>query len=108
MPEALLICSASNIFIELGKAAVRGFPVVAVNVTACVIHGFDDEVKRNFSCKGQEVCKSHSINCTHGSNGVALDAGNLNQAENRVAGQSQMVFNGDFRRIFAIYLGNVR
>lgn len=47
---------------------------------------------------------AHRIDCLHRAHGVALDAGHLHQAANRVAGQAEVMFHADLGGV--LHLGN--
>ena len=74
-----------------GQTAFGGFPEALVHVDAGLIHGFHNHIEGDPLGIGQEVGQIAGIHGPHGSYGIALDAGNLNQAANGVTGQTQMM-----------------
>ena len=65
-----------------------------------LVHGFHDQIEGDLAAVGEEVGQAHGVDGTHGGHGIALDAGDLHQAAHGIAGQTQMMLQGDFRRVF--------
>lgn len=63
-------------------------------------HNLHHFVERYLVCPVSQHGIRIGIHGTGGSIGIALDAGDLHQTANRVAGQSQMVFQSHFGCIF--------
>ena len=80
---------------NLRKTAFGGFAIGSVEIEAGFFHGFDDLVKGDFAGVPQKACKADGVDGAHRGNGVALDAGDLNETADGVAGQSQMMLAGD-------------
>ena len=60
------------------------------------LHGPADHVIADVSRAGEEIAHVAGVHGPQGGNGVALDAGDLHQTADGVAGQAQMVLHGDF------------
>ena len=86
--------------IQLGKAALAGFPEALVQVDAGFVHGPADHVIADVSGAREEVAQIAGVHGPHGGHGVALDAGNLHQAADGVTGQPQVVLHGHLRGVF--------
>lgn len=68
-------------------------------VEARLIHGFADHVIADVPGAAEAVAQVAGVHGPHGGDGVALDAGDLDQAADGVAGEAQVVLQGNFRRI---------
>ena len=86
-------------FIDLCQSAFAGFPEAAVQVDAGFVHGPANHVVADIPGAGEEVAQVAGVHGPHGGHGVALDAGNLHQPADGVAGQPQVMLHG--------YLGGV-
>ena len=62
---------------------------------ASLPHGLNHGVKRDVVCAVAAQRHSSGIDGFYGSHGVALDAGDLHEAANRVAGESKIVLHAD-------------
>ena len=74
--------------VQLGKAAFAGFPKTSVQVDAGFVHGPADHVVADVPGTGEEIAQVAGVHGPHGSHGVPLDAGDLHQAADGVAGQA--------------------
>ena len=90
--------------IKLGKTALAGLTVVVGKIDSRLIHGLNDHVKGDLSASVKEVCKGECVYGAHCRNGVSLDAGNLNETANGVAGKPEMMLHCNLCRVF--YLVN--
>ena len=86
--------------VELGQTAFAGFAETVVQVDAGLLHGPADHIVADVTGAGEEVAEVAGIHSPDGGNGVALDAGDLHQAADGVAGEAQMMLHGNFRGIF--------
>ena len=64
---------------------------MGIDVSSGIVHGFHHPIEGDLAGTGQEIGKGKSVQRPHGGHGVPLDAGNLNQSANRIAGQAQMM-----------------
>ena len=85
--------------VEAGQAAFGGFFVLVGQVEARLIHGFADHVIADVPGAAEAVAQVAGVHGPHGGDGVAFDAGDLDQAADGVAGEAQVVLQGNFRRI---------
>ncbi len=81
--------------IELGQSAFAGFPEAVVQVDACLLHGPADHIVAYVSGAGEEVAQVAGVHGPDGGDGVAFDAGDLHQAADGVAGETQVMLHGD-------------
>ncbi len=84
----------------LSQTAFAGLSVFTEQVAACFVHGFYHKVKRNLAGMGQKIGQTQSIDGTHGGHGVPFYTRYLDKTVYQVAGQSQMMFHGNFGGIF--------
>ena len=82
--------------IKLSHTAGACFAVLSEEVSACFIHCFYYEVKRDLSRCGKEIGKVNGIYGTHCGYGIPLYTRNLHEAVYRVARKSQMMLYGVF------------
>ena len=82
--------------IKLSHTAGACFAVLSGEVSACFIHCFYYEVKRDLSRCGKEIGKVNGIYGTHCGYGIPLYTRNLHEAVYRVARKSQMMLYGVF------------
>lgn len=73
--------------IQLGQAAFAGFPETPVQVHAGFVHGPADHVVADVPRAGEEVAQVAGVHGPHGGYRVSLDAGDLDQAADGVAGE---------------------
>src|SRR5207342_27612 len=83
-----------------GESAARGFLVLLLHVAPGVAHGLDDLVERNPVLAVAAQGHARGIDRLHRAHRVALDAGNLHQAADRIAGQAEVVFHADLGGVF--------
>ena len=77
---------------------------------ARLIHGLDYHVKADIARIAQEPGQVAGIERPHGRHGVALDAGNLHQTADGIAGQPQMMLQRDLGgvlRLFQRHIGQL-
>src|SRR5690606_26845952 len=79
-----------------GEAAARGFLVLVAHVPAGVAHGLDDLVQRHLVLAVAAHGHAGGIDGLDRAHRVALDAGDLHRAADRVAGQAEVVLPADF------------
>lgn len=79
-----------------GEAAGGGFLVEAGEVVAGFEHGSDDLVEGDAVAAIGEPGVHIRVHCAGGGEGIALDAGDLDEAANRVARQAEVVFKAHF------------
>src|SRR5690606_34237137 len=77
------------------RAAAAGFLVLVLHVAAGVAHGADHLVQRDLVLAVAAHGHAHGVDRLDRAHRVALDAGNLHQAADRVAGQAQVVLHAD-------------
>src|SRR3546814_4302256 len=81
------------------QAPARGFLVFVLHVAAGVAHGLDDLVQAHLVLAVAAQGHARGIDGLDRAHGVALDAGNLAQAADRVAGPAEVVLHADFGRV---------
>ena len=96
MPEKKLSPPALK---HLGQAAFRGFAEALVHADTRFIHRAYDDVEGDTLRIPEEAGQIAGIHSPPRGNRVALNTGHLHQSANRVAGQAEMVLQGDFRRV---------
>src|SRR5690349_24907864 len=74
-----------------GEPAARGFLVLFLHVAAGVAHRLDDLVERHAMLAVPAQRHARGVDRLHRAHRVALDAGDLHEARDRVAGQAQVV-----------------
>lgn len=79
-----------------GQSSKRGFLVAGLHVEAGLVHGLDYLVEGDFVAFGLVHSYAAGVDGFYRSHGVALDAGDLDEASDGVAGHSQVVLHGDF------------
>src|SRR5690606_19946238 len=87
------------------QAPARGFLVLVLHVPAGVAHGLDDLVQADLVLAVAAQGHARGIDGLDRAHGVALDAGDLHQAPDRVAGQAEIVFHADLGRILDLRHG---
>src|SRR5690606_18470579 len=77
------------------QAAAAGFLVLVLHVVAGLAHGLDDLVEGDLV--GPVAAHGHAagVDRLDRAHGVALDAGDLHQPADRVAGQAEVVLHAD-------------
>src|SRR5690348_5648767 len=78
-----------------GQAAARRFLVLVLHVTAGVAHGLDDLVERDAVLAVAAHRHPLRIDRLHRPHRIALDAGNLHQPADGIAGEAEVVFHAD-------------
>src|SRR5690606_27267450 len=78
------------------QPAARGFLVLVLHVAAGVAHGLDDLVERHLVLAVAAQRHARGVDRLHRAHRVALDAGDLHQPADRVAGEPQVVLHADF------------
>src|SRR5690606_27682843 len=82
------------------QPAAGGFLVFAFHVGAGLAHGADDLVQRDKVPAIATQGHACSVDGLYRAHGVALDAGHLDQAAYRVAGQAEVVLHADLGGVF--------
>ena len=82
------------------QSAHRRFFILALEVYSCFIHGFYHLVEADSVPSVAHKGKSVVCQCPLCRKGISFNAGNLNQAGNRIAGKAEVVFEAHFCRIF--------
>src|SRR5690606_16350308 len=77
------------------KAPAGGFLVLVLHVAAGVAHGLDDLVQADLVFSVAAQGHARGIDGLDRAHGVALDARDLDQAPDRVAGEAEIVFHAD-------------
>ena len=85
--------------VDLGQAAFAGFAEAVAQVDAGLVHGPADHVVADVTGTGEEVAHVAGVHGPQGGHGIALDAGDLDETADGVAGQTQMVLHGDLCRV---------
>src|SRR5487761_1784463 len=78
------------------QSSLRRFLVAALHVESGAVHRLDDLVERNFVRPGFVHGDAARVHRLHRAHGVTLDAGNLHQPANRIAGHAKIMFHGNF------------
>src|SRR5438552_2953044 len=100
-------CSRSTLDDVEGESREGSFFVAGLHVEAGLVHGGDDLVEGEFVVAG--LVHGHAagvdgFDCAHA---VALDAGDLDEAADGVAGHSEVVLHGDLGGVFDLRVGAV-
>src|SRR4249919_196038 len=82
-----------------GEPAARGFLVLFLHVAPGVAHGLDDLVERDPVLAVTTQRHARGVDRLHRTHRIALDAGNLHQAADGIAGQAEVVFHADLGRV---------
>ena len=77
------------------KSAFGSFLVKIGHIASGFHHRTHDLVKRDHSRVGKEVGKRYRIDGAHRGNRISLNAGDLHQTADGIAGQAQVVLQGD-------------
>ena len=87
---------------HLGQAAGRSLTVTGGQITSGFQHGLRDLIETDAvaTIAGQGIFSA--IDRSRRRKRIAFDARRLNEAQNRIAGQPEMVLQGHFRSIFAL------
>ena len=86
--------------IELGEAAFAGFAEPVVKVHAGFLHGAANHIIADIPGAGKEIAQIAGIHGPDGGYGITLDAGDLDEAADGIAGQSQMMLHCHLGGIF--------
>src|SRR4249919_230875 len=78
-----------------GEPAARGFLVLFLHVATGVAHRLDHLVERDAVLAVAAQCHARGIDRLHRAHRVALDAGDLHQAADRIASQAEVVLHAD-------------
>src|SRR5450830_2044101 len=91
-----------------GQPAQRGFLVLVVHVRARLAHGLDDGVEADevgaVAFQGQRGGRDG----LDGAHAIALDAGDLHQAADGIAGHAQVVLDADFGGVFNLLVATAQ
>src|SRR5687768_16625788 len=77
------------------EAAERGFLVAFVHVEAGLAHRLDDLVEADEVVAGADQSEARSLDRLDRADRVALDAGDLDQARDRIAGEAEIMLHSD-------------
>ena len=91
-----------------GETGKRGFFVSGLHVETGLIHGGDDLIEREFVVAGfvhGHAAGVDGFDCSHT---IALDAGNLDEAADGVAGHAEVVLHGNLGGVFDLGVGAVQ
>ena len=89
-----------------GQAAEGGFLVARLHVEAGAVHGFDDLVERELVGVGVGEGEAGGVDGFDGAHAVALDAGDLDEAADGIAGHAEVVFHGDLGGVLDLGVGS--
>src|SRR6185437_14558636 len=81
------------------QAAARRFLVLVLHVAAGVAHGLDDLVERDAVLAVAAHRHALRVDGLDRAHRIALDAWNLHQAADRIAGEAEVVFHADLGRV---------
>jgi len=81
------------------EACEGGFLIAGLHIEASKVHCADDLIERDLVFFRLLHGNASGVDGFDGAHGVALDAGNLNESANRVAGHAEVMFHGDFRGV---------
>ena len=84
---------------HLGQPALRGFAEALVHADSRFVHRANDDVKGDALRIPEETGQIAGVKSPPRGDRVALNARHLHQPANRVAGQAEVMFQGDFRRV---------
>lgn len=83
-----------------GKAATRCLLVLALHICPGLAHGRNDLIKGDLVDAVAAEGETGRIDGLHAADSVSLYTGNLHQAADRVARESEVVLHADFRGVF--------
>src|SRR5690348_5086127 len=83
-----------------GKASARGFLVLVLHVAAGVAHRPDHLVERDAVLAVAARRHALRVDRLDRAHRVALDAWNLHEAADRIAGEAEVVLHADLGRVF--------
>ena len=95
-----LFTFASFAVVELCQTALAGFTETVVEVDAGFVHGAADHIIADIPGAGEEITEIAGIHGAIRCDCVALDAGNLHQTADGIAGQTQVMLHSHFCGIF--------
>src|SRR5690606_23496647 len=81
------------------EAAAGGFLVLVAHVAAGLAHGADDLVQADLVLAVAAQGHARRVDRLHRAHGIALDAGDLHQPADRVAGKAEVVLHADLGRV---------
>jgi len=87
---------------RIGEAAARGLLVLRAHVGPGVAHGADHLVERHEVLPAALQGHARGVDGLDRGHGVALDAGDLDQAADRIAGEAEVVLHGDLRGVLGL------
>ena len=79
--------------IQLGKTAFAGFLETVIQVYTGFLHGTAHHIIADVAGSGKEITEVAGIHGADGGNRIPLDAGNLHQTADGIAGQTQMALS---------------
>ena len=82
--------------------------IFVMHVGTGIAHGADHPVQRDKVLTVTAQCHLRRVDRFHRGNRVALDARHLHQPAHRVAGQAEVVFQTDFRRVAQLRRGGTQ
>src|SRR6185295_7305145 len=102
-PELTIVSavSAKSTFDDVdGQPAARGFFVFGLHVGAGFAHGLDHPVERHFMRTVAALGQARGVDRLDRAHGVPLDAGDLHQTADRIAGEPKIVLHADLGGVF--------
>src|SRR5260370_23329880 len=90
-----------------GEAGKGGFFVAGLHVEAGLVHRGDDLVEGELVVAGFVHGHAAGVDGFDGAHAVALDAGDLDEAADGVAGHAEVVLRGDLGGVFDLGVGAV-
>src|SRR5690606_32016146 len=87
------------------QAAARGFLVFVAHVAAGVAHGPDHLVQADLVLAVAAERHARGVDGLDRAHGVALDAGDLHQPADRIAGQAEVVLHADLGGVLDLHRG---
>src|SRR5688572_5450490 len=95
MLKGCVPCGGSTFRHVDGQAALRGFLVDRLHVVAGLAHGRDHLVERNLVRAVAAQREPRRVDRLDRAHRITLDAGNLHEARDRVAGEAEVVLHAD-------------
>src|SRR4051812_2163539 len=81
------------------QTAARRFLVLGLHVRARLAHGLDDLVERDVVRAVAAQRHARDVDGFGRADRISFNAGDLHEAADRIAGESEVVLHGDFRRV---------
>src|SRR5262249_23113092 len=78
----------------------RGLFVARLHILAGAVHRLDYLIERDFMLAGLAHRHSRGINSFHRSHSVALNAGDLHESTDGIAGHAKVMFHADLSGVF--------